>query len=427
MKKQSLEMWFQYWRVLMADSKLQAYKLGSLGKVITGRTPPSEEPRYFGTKYPFITPSDMDGQKRALTTERYLSEDGANLLKNNLLPPGSIAVSCIGWQMGKSIMTTQPSFTNQQLNSIIPNEKVNPSYLYYLLSTKRKELFSLGAMAGVRTPILNKSAFANFEVTLPTITIQEGIVSILSAYDDLIENNTRRIQILEEMAQAIYREWFVHFRFPGHESARMVASEVGEIPEGWIKSDIGSICQDVRRNILPENIDPDTPYFGLEHLPRHSLGLGEWGTAKEVQSTKLAFKKGEILFGKIRPYFHKVGPAPVDGVCSTDTIVIRPIKEDFFGITLMTVFSDDFVAQATQSSQGTKMPRANWDILKKYPVCIPSGTLLQQFNAATRNIVDLIQNLVLRNRNLRRQRDLLLPRLVSGELDVANLSFPNLS
>jgi hypothetical protein len=162
-----------------------------------------------------------------------IREANATLLRRNLLPPESVAVSCIGWQMGKAIMTSRPSFSNQQLNTIIPREGVVPDFLYYSLLPWREYLLSLGSAAGVRTPILNKSAFSDLRVLMPPLPIQRRIAAILSAYDDLIENNTRRIAILEEMARALYREWFVHFRFPGHEKVKMVKSALGPIPTGW--------------------------------------------------------------------------------------------------------------------------------------------------------------------------------------------------
>ncbi|HLW01387.1 MAG TPA: hypothetical protein VKT82_22215 [Ktedonobacterales bacterium] len=181
---------------------------------------------------------------------------------------------------------------------------------------------------------------------------------------------------------------------------------------------LGDIAQEIRRGINPETIDPETPYFGLEHLPRKSIALADWGTVSEVQSTKLAFKKGEILFGKIRPYFHKVGVAPIDGVCSTDAIVIVPRDAEYFGLVLCCVSSEDFVGHATQTSQGTKMPRADWDVLVQYPVVLPPSGLASQFNALVHDNVASIQNLIFRNRNLRQTRDMLLPKLISGEVDV---------
>lgn len=253
---------------------------------------------------------------------------------------------------------------------------------------------------------------------LPT---QRKIAGILSAYDDLIENNTRRIAILEEMAQAIYREWFVHFRFPGHEKVKLINSPLGKIPEGWKPCRLGDLAKEVRRGVDPSAVDPDTPYFGLEHLPRRSITLGEWGKASDVQSTKLAFKRGEILFGKIRPYFHKVGVAPVDGVCSSDAIVIVPNSESSFGPVVCCVSSDDFVRHATQTSQGTKMPRANWDVLVKYPLPLPPNELLAEFNETISDVVANLRLLMLKNRNLRASRDLLLPKLISGKLDVEEL------
>ena len=248
-----------------------------------------------------------------------------------------------------------------------------------------------------------------------------NIAAILSAYDDLIENNLRRIKILEEMAQTLYREWFVKFRFPGHQKVKMVDSPLGKIPEGWEAKRVGDIAEDMRRGVKPSEVPPDTPYIGLEHLPRKSIALSQWGFAGDVQSTKFEFKRGEILFGKIRPYFHKVGFAPIDGICSSDTIVIADKDHKWYPLLLCCVSSEDFVAHATQTSKGTKMPRADWEVLTKYPVPVPPPSLLTSFNSFLENNLGLIENLIFRNRNLRQTRDLLLPKLISGELDVSEL------
>jgi type I restriction enzyme, S subunit len=296
----------------------------------------------------------------------------------------------------------------------------DPQFISYFLRTLGLSAQNIaGAVPGV-----NRNALHLLPIRVPTLPIQRKIVAILSAYDDLIENNTRRIKIVEEMAQAIYREWFVNFRFPGHEGVKMVETELGLVPEGWEVKKLGEIAQDNRRNIQPDSVDPETPYFGLEHLPRKSIALSEWGKANEVQSTKFSFRKGEILFGKIRPYFHKVGVAPVDGVCSSDIIVITPKSPEYYAITLACVSSVPFVEQATITSQGTKMPRANWDVLTMYPVAIPPQPIISYFNQISSDIVDLIMNLIFRNRNLCQTRDLLLPKLVSGELDVSELDIP---
>ena len=178
-------------------SNFKVYQLGQLGRIVTGKTPPTSRDELFGDEYPFITPVDMHDVKNANSTERSLSEAGAQYQYRLIIPRGSIAVSCIGWQMGKSIIITRPSFTNQQLNTIIPHDWVNSDFLYYTLVTLRQKIFSIGSGVGVRTPILNKSAFSVFEVSLPSFDFQCRIGATLSAYDDLIENNARRIAILE--------------------------------------------------------------------------------------------------------------------------------------------------------------------------------------------------------------------------------------
>jgi type I restriction enzyme S subunit len=288
-----------------------------------------------------------------------------------------------------------------------------------LVSLARRTI--IGTSGGSAITNISQDSLASLQIPLPPLPTQRKIAAILSAYDDLIENNTRRIAILEDMAQAIYREWFVHFRFPGHEGVRMVESELGPVPEGWKVVKLGDIAQDVRRSIKPDQVDPDTPYVGLEHIPRKSIALADWSNANQIQSTKLIFKRGEILFGKIRPYFHKVVVAPIEGICSTDTIVILPKKAKHFALVLCCVSSEHFVDYATQTSQGTKMPRADWKVLVKYPIVLSPPVILSQFSEVVQDIVAQIHNLIFRNRNLRRTRDLLLPRLISGDLDVSRL------
>jgi type I restriction enzyme S subunit len=297
------------------------------------------------------------------------------------------------------------------------SERFDTNFIYYLLRDAELSRYAGGAAQ----PLVTQTVLKRVRVCVPPLPVQRQIAGILSAYDDLIENNTRRIRILEEMARAIYREWFVDFRFPGYQRVRMVDSPMGKIPEGWEAVTLGDLCGEVRRGIQPSEVDPETPYFGLEHLPRKSIALSDWGKAKDVQSTKLAFKKGEILFGKIRPYFHKVGVAPVDGVCSSDAIVIVPKSTGVFGVVLSCVSGEPFVAHATRTSQGTKMPRANWDVLVQYPMALPPKPLLGQFNDLVAGVVRQIQNMIFRIRNLRQTRDLLLAKLISGEVDVSEL------
>lgn len=136
--------------------------------------------------------------------------------------------------------------------------------------------------SGAAQPSLNRNYVYKVSVRYPDLRTQREIVSILAAYDDLIANNRRRIALLEEAARLLYREWFVHLRFPGYEHVRV---EDG-VPEGWERGTLSDLCTDVRESVNPEELAPDTHYVGLAHMPRRSITLQDWGTAEEAGSTK---------------------------------------------------------------------------------------------------------------------------------------------
>jgi type I restriction enzyme S subunit len=305
---------------------------------------------------------------------------------------------------------------------ITPSEELNSYYLAAIFNSAWGVASVGGNLVGVAQQHFNIGAARELEVSIPPRPVQNQIAGILSAYDDLMENNQRRIRILEEMARLIYREWFVDFKFPGHESSGFVESELGKTPRGWRAVNLGEIAEEIRRNVPKGLMDESRPYVGLEHIPRHKLALDAWVTSTDLGSNKLEFRTGEILFGKIRPYFHKVSIAPFDGVCSADTIVVGSRDHRHHALVAAVVSSDEFVAHATATSNGSKMPRANWSVLAGYRVLLPPENLLARFSDLFSNSVDAQQQLVFASKNLRRTRDLLLPRLMTGEIDVSQLS-----
>jgi type I restriction enzyme S subunit len=287
----------------------------------------------------------------------------------------------------------------------------DPKFVFYKLQTLKLDRFNGGASV----PTLNRNVLDTLKISIPGINEQLKIASILSAYDSLIENNRRRIQLLEQSARLLYREWFVHLRFPGHEHVRIIDG----VPEGWEKSKLSDICCDIRETIKPEQVKSDTPYIGLEHMPRKSITLMEWGKSEQVTSDKFKYRKGDILFGKIRPYFHKVGLTFTDGITSSDAIVIRSNTQKLAHLLLMVVSSDHFVAVSSKTvREGSKMPRADWKVLKQYKILIPPLVLLENFNEIIKSITSQLEILSFQIHKLHQARNILLPRLMNGVIPV---------
>jgi len=286
-----------------------------------------------------------------------------------------------------------------------------PRFIAYFLRQVLSQLSSDKAAV----PGVNRNDLHAKTVRLPDPKTQERIADTLGTYDDLIENNRRRMQLLEQAARLLYKEWFVHLRFPGHEHVKIKDG----VPEGWERVPLSHMCMDVRQQVDPSKIDPKTPYVGLEHIPRRSITLQEWGKASDVESSKFAFNSGDVLFGKIRPYFHKVVFAITDGITSSDAIVIRPNENWLYEYVLFLISSDLFVALASKTvREGSKMPRADWKFLSSYLFELPPQEIVFAFADTTSGIIAQLKVLALQNRQLAKARDLLLPRLMNGEIAV---------
>lgn len=304
------------------------------------------------------------------------------------------------------------TFESHLIRVRLDTTKAVPLFYYYYFKSPlspMKTIVTICAQAGIRG-----SDLATLSVECPDLPTQRRIASILSAYDDLIENNRRQIKLLEEAAQRLYREWFVELRFPGHEGVKVMDG----VPEGWMKGTFDDICIIKKDALTPDKISPGMPYIGLEHIPRNDFCLADWGMSEEVNSNKFRFNAGDILFGKIRPYFHKVGFTICNGICSTDSIVMNA-NDEYYCLLLMTASSDEFVDYTYQTcKEGAKMPRADWNTMKMYPVLIPDSVLLRRFNKQISAIKDKCTVLALQNRQLTEARDRLLPKLINGEMEV---------
>jgi type I restriction enzyme S subunit len=300
------------------------------------------------------------------------------------------------------------------------NGRLNNRFLFYSLQPKLELLKSLST--GVATKFLTLTILKDLTLPIPPPRLQAKIVAILSAYDDLIQNNLRRIKILEEIAQALYREWFIKFRFPGHQKVKLVNSPLGKIPEGWEVAKLRDFVECRRDTVDPADHLSDRHYLPIDCLPRRSLALLEDKPWQEAQSSLITFECDDILFGAMRPYFHKVVVAPFRGVTRSTCFVFRPHKSNDISYALMTIFHEETVKFANAHSRGSTIPYAVWEgSMAEMPVILPSSSQRQQFDVIVRPIVRFIQSAFFQQRNLRQTRDLLLAKLISGELDVSEL------
>jgi type I restriction enzyme, S subunit len=277
-----------------------------------------------------------------------------------------------------------------------------------------------------RVPLID---FPNFPIMIPSLEEQRRIAATLGAFDELITINERRIELLEDLAKSLYREWFVLFKCRRRTDAEFEDTDIGRIPSGWEVRALADIAEVVVDGASPRGMESHRPYVGLEHFPRRSTTLREWGHLETVTSRKLLFACGDTLFGKIRPYFHKVVWAPFAGAISSDAIVFRArANRALPALVNAVVSSDALVAEAVATSNGTKMPRANSDVLLSFPLALPrlNDVVLDEFELIVGHTLKLAANLVKQSRSLAATRDLLLPRLVTGRLDISEIDLRDL-
>lgn len=283
-------------------------------------------------------------------------------------------------------------------------------------------------VSNLRIPVLEA-----LKVPTPPVAIQKEIASTLGSIDDRIALLRETNTTLEAIAQALFKSWFVDFdpvcaKAEGLEPEGMEAataalfpdsfeeSELELVPRGWRVGVLGDVADTARKQIQPRTMKAETLYIGLEHIPRQSLGLGSWGTTDGLESAKSCFEKGDILFGKLRPYFHKIVIAPFSGVCSTDILVCKAKEADYYGFVAMQLFSTELVAYANRLSNGAKMPRVNWKDLSDYVLVIPPVEVAAAYSDLVQPLFDQITANVHLAKTLTQLRDTLLPRLISGQL-----------
>lgn len=402
------------------SSEWKVYSLGEVVSFKTGRLD-SNAAEEKG-KYPFFTCSPI-----TLQINSFAFDTEAVLLAGN----NANGVFSTKYYKGK-FNAYQRTYI---IEPIFP-DKTNCKYLYFVISDLVGHLKELSI--GSATKFLTKTILNELQISLPPKFEQDKIESFLSALDDRIILLRETNATLEAIAQALFKSWFVDFD-PVHAKMQgtppegmdeqtaalfpdsFEESELGLVPAGWEVGELADIVTTAKKQLQVSNLTSELNYVGLEHIPRKSLSLTDWGNAEGLESAKSAFSKGDILFGKLRPYFHKVVVAPFDGVCSTDILVCQPKIPAYYGITAMLLFSTALISYAERLSNGAKMPRVNWKDLANYPVCIPPEHLAANFTETITPLFSLMAENVHKAQTLADLRDTLLPRLISGQLRVGDV------
>ncbi len=325
----------------------------------------------------------------------------------------------------------RPMATSQDFVNWVCSDAINYRFLKYVLLSERNSFLRFAS--GTTHQTIYFPEVKAFHVALPPRSEQDAICDVFGSIDNRIENLRRANATLEGIAKALFKSWFVDFdpvrakaegRDPEGMDAATAAlfpsefedSQLGPIPKGWRVEGLGKCCDNIRTQARPRSLDADTPYIGLEHMPRKSIALSEWGSAGGLASGKFRYQRGDVLFGKLRPYFHKVGIPSNEGVCSTDILVIRPKSPLWFGFVAMHLFSDGLVSYATQLSNGAKMPRTNWHDLAAYKVAAPDDACVSAFGEVAATLLGRVHSGIAAMRLLSELRDVFLPRLISGKL-----------
>lgn len=376
----------------------------------------------------FLNTANIVQNRLDLTEANFISLEKFNEIRKGRLQQFDIVITTRG-SIGKVALfnlTPPTGIINAQMLILRADSKViDPKFLFYQLcdnsfQTKLKN-FASGA-AQPQIPIMD---LKEIEIKVPPLVTQRKIAAILSAYDDLIKNNTRRIKILEDMAQTLYREWFVHFRFPGHENVPMAESELGLIPQGWkVVPASEAIFVNPKTSVSRDTIKPFVP---MKSATEYSMLITE--IEEKTGNSGAKFKNGDTLFARITPCLENgrtgfVQFLPNDDEIafgSTEFIVLRSRTLNPYFIYLLAQ-TRDFRENAIKSMTGaTGRQRVLNECFDNYFLPNPNPEILCQFESTIAPLFRKVQNLSEKNTNLHQTRDLLLPKLISGEIDVSEL------
>ena len=376
-------------------------KISDLGQVVGGATPSTKKDEYYNGDISWITPKDLSNFKGRYIArgERNITKAGMDSCSTQLLPKNTVLFSSRA-PIGYVAIAEKEMCTNQGFKSVIPNEDVDYLFLYYLLKYNKDRIESMGS--GTTFKEVSGSTMRNIEVTIPeTKATQKIIAAILDAIDSKIENNQKINDNLSEMLQSIYQQ-------------RFNISNNGE--EHGVLSDI---CDYSKDRISVSSLSVSNYYSTENMLPGKAGAVDASSLPTIAQTTKC--KTGDVLISNIRPYFRKIVYCQSDCGCSTDVLCFTPKSSALSAYLFSTLYADRFFDFMVAGSKGTKMPRGDKQQIMTYAVHIPTDDELDDFNELAKPLLAQIESNRLECISLSALRDGLLPKLMSGEMDVSKV------
>ena len=387
--------------------KLYKKHISDLGKVITGKTPRTSILENYGGKIPFLTPSDNLSEKFSPTTSKTLTKIGLNEVKNCLLPSKSICVSCIGSDLGKVVLTKNPTVTNQQFNSIVPNEENDADFIYYLMTVVGKHLNYL-SKTSTAVPIINKSTFANYEIEIPNIKEQKRIGKILSSLDDKIELNRRINDNLEQQAQALFNYYFI------------------DTPELLGEFSVGSLADAANyvNGLAMQKYRPINGKKGLPVLKIKELGQGRIDSSSNFCSDEIdpyyKVYDGDVIFSWSGTLMVKIWCGGKCGLNQHLFKVSSKTTPKWFYYFWTKHHLDNFIRIA--KDKAVTMGHIKREELRKAKILFPNTCVMKKLDTLITPYIEQIIEKECEIKKLALLRDALLPKLMSGELKINDIN-----
>lgn len=405
-------------------SKWQEIRIKEFANVVAGGTPSTTNDEYWNGSIGWITPADLSNYKfRYISTgERNITELGLHKSAACLLPKNTVLLSSRA-PIGYVAIAETELATNQGFKNLVCDKNiVDYRFIYYWLSLNTEVLKSFAS--GATFPELSASNIKRIKAVLPDLPTQKRIADILSAYDDLIENNNRRIALLERAAQEIYKEWFVRFRFPGYEAAKF---ENG-LPEGWAIKKIGDIARIKSGYAFKSEwwTDEGVPVIKIKDIQNNTIDFGDLSRVSEenaLLAKQFFVTEGDLLIAMTGATIGKLALVPFS---SEKLVVNQRVGKFFLGdnpiatvpflyCTLQQNWIQEMIIMIASSNAA--QPNISPFDIEKIKV-VYSEKIVDAFNERASKFINQILLLQKRNQNLAKQRDLLLPRLMSGKLEV---------